>query len=279
MKIVIDYLFDYKRQSKEINWFKRALSLFILYKICVYIYLFQELFSYKRYIYHSVNHSGFLVDATWFLNNYYSKPLIVVFFVCLAAFPVLELFGKSNYVFRFLLWLIILNINNFLYTTHTGGEYVLNQLLLFNIFLTDKKYSNGIADQLTTVIHNIALIGIKVQVCLIYLVAALFKLTDVSWLNGSAVYTVFQIPQYSNQFLETLPYWLCAGITYLVLAYQLGFALFVWFKPLKKYVLTLGILQHLIIAFGMGIFGFGIVMILCYIPFFNFGSNTAYLKA
>lgn len=57
--------------------------------------------------------------------------------------------------------------------------------------------------------------------------------------------------------------------TYAVLMYQGLFPLIVWFKKVKIPFLLFGVLMHLGIAFGMGIFTFGIVMCLVYLPFLS----------
>ncbi len=274
MKFITTYLFDIKHQPKEIKWFKNALSFFILYKVCVYIYLFRELFSEHRFIFLSNKPVNFLIDTAFYLSNNYSVLLSICMISAIGLFSVLELINKSNYFFRFFLWLIILNLTNFLYPTLTGGDYLLNQLLLFNIFMTNKSFKSSIINELSTLIHNLALIGIKIQICLVYALAAWFKINDANWLNGSAIYDIFQIPEYSNTVFYSLPKWVCTISTYLVLIYQLGFSILVWIKPIKKYILALGIFQHLVIAFGMGLFSFGIIMIVCYILFLNYDYKS-----
>ena len=274
MSFITTYLFELKHQPREIKWFKNALSLFIIYKVCVYIYLFQELFSEHRFIYLSNKHVNFLIDSAFYLNNNYSLLFAIVIISVLIIFSVLEMINKSNYFIRFFLWLIILNLNNFLYPTLTGGDYLLNQLLLFNIFLTNKSFKNSIFNELSNVIHNLALFGIKIQICLVYALAAWFKMYDANWLNGSAIYDIFQIPEYSNTIFYTLPKWFCTISTYVVLVYQLSFCFLVWIKSIKKYILALGIFQHLVIAFGMGLFSFGVIMIVCYILFLNYDYKS-----
>jgi hypothetical protein len=109
-----------------------------------------------------------------------------------------------------------------------------------------------------------------VQVCIVYFFSAVTKLTDESWMNGTAVFQTSQINHYS------LPWFtqhssglrpLFIFLNYLVLGYQLLFPIVVWIKKAKKVFLIIGILMHLYIAFVMGLVSFGLVMILCYIYF------------
>jgi hypothetical protein len=151
---------------------------------------------------------------------------------------------------------------------------MLNQLLFFNVFFSFKKSEKPAVNDLKTALHNTALIGIKLQVCLAYVMAAWFKLGDASWLSGMAVYQTFQVPEYSTPFLASLPLGLCMVLNYATMAYQLLFPAFIWFRPLKIYLLAFGILQHLVIAFGMGLFSFGIIMIICYILFLKCDDSS-----
>jgi hypothetical protein len=161
-----------------------------------------------------------------------------------------------------------------LYPTLTAGDYLLNQLLFFNIFFSITNSKNAVVQDAKTIFHNIALTGIKLQICLAYFLAAWFKLTDSDWLSGMAVYQTFQLPEYSNALLQSIPQSVCMILTYVTLAYQLLFPVLIWIRPFKIYILTFGILQHLVIAFGMGLFSFGIIMIICYILFLKYDGST-----
>ncbi|MFO0321291.1 MAG: hypothetical protein ACK504_02555 [Bacteroidota bacterium] len=275
MNKLVSYLFDFKKQSREVKWFKNALSLYLLYKVFIYIFLFSELFSNNRLIYHFIKQTNSLIDIAFFLNIHYSQSFALILIFLIAIFSFLELLNVSNYFIRFMLWIIMNNMSNFLNATLTAGDYLLNLFLFFNIFLSHKTYRHLVLNELTTAFHNISLIALKIQICLVYFLSACYKLSDVNWLNGSSVYKIFQIPEYSNSLFEALPYWICVIGTYLVLFYQLSFIVTVWIKPIKKYVLIFGIFLHLIIAFGLGLFNFGVIMILAYIPFLNYDYSIS----
>jgi uncharacterized membrane protein (DUF485 family) len=57
--------------------------------------------------------------------------------------------------------------------------------------------------------------------------------------------------------------------TFITLGYQLMFPVFIWFKKWRGYFLPIGILFHLGIAFAIGIFNFGIIMIIAYIMYMD----------
>jgi hypothetical protein len=263
-------MFGSKKQPKELGWFRFALYTFIIYKVGVYVLHYKELFSARGLIYHSVKHINPLVDLTFYLNNHYAAGMAPLFILATLLCALLGIGKKSNYISNTVLWLLMINLSNFLYPTLTAGDYLLSQLLFFNIFFSFKTSVKPVFNDLKTALHNTALIGIKLQVCLAYAMAAWFKFGDASWLSGMAVYQTFQIPEYSSPFLASLPLGLCMVLNYATMAYQLLFPVFIWFRPFKIYLLAFGVLQHLVIAFGMGLFSFGIIMIICYILFLKY---------
>ncbi len=277
MNYITTYLFNVKKQTKEIGWFRNALYLFLLYKVFVYLLQFKALFSEERFIFHHVKHINLIVDSVFFLNNHYSVLLVSVFIFSVAILSIIGLLKKSNYLSNLMLWLLVMNLTSFLYPTLTAGDYLLNQLLFFNCFFVSNKSKNLIWNDIKTALHNTALLAIKLQVCLAYFLAGYFKVIDESWMSGSALYQTFQIPEFSNAFLVSIPYSICKALTYFTIVYQLSFAFFVWFRPFKNYLFSFGILQHLLIAFGMGLFQFGIIMIICYILFLKYDYSPQYV--
>jgi hypothetical protein len=63
-------------------------------------------------------------------------------------------------------------------------------------------------------------------------------------------------------------------LNYLVIWYQLLFPVLVWIKPIKKWYLLAGIVQHLFIAFVLGLPSFGLIMIVAYAIFYHPFSKT-----
>ncbi len=174
-----------------------------------------------------------------------------------------------------ILWFTVINLNNYLYPVITSGDYLLNQMLLFNVFLNPKipSLNNTVAD-FKTVTHNVALLGVKIQICLAYLVAAIFKLQDADWFDGQAIQQIIQIPVFSHVAFQAMPACILIASTWIVLLYQLLFPVLVWYRKFKIYILSIGIIQHIIIAFGMGLFSFGILMMLSYIVFLRYDYQS-----
>lgn len=225
-------------------------------------------------VYTRMGFMGGITDVVFTLNNHYSKYLSILFITLLALLSIIGLLKTSNYITNTLLWLVMHNISNYLYATLTAGDYLLNQLLLFNIFFSTSASKSIISDELKNALHNTALIAAKAQICLAYLLAGWFKLTDETWLQGMAVYHTFHLPEYSTAVLQHLPLTVCITLNYFIITYQVLFPCLVWIRSLKTYCLGLGVLQHLVIAFGMGLVSFGIIMMICYLLFLKYDNKV-----
>ena len=266
-------MFSSKKQLKEIGWFRNALYLFLVYKVLIYCTQFDELFSEHNLIYNCPKHTGFINDLAYELTNHYSVRNSSICVIIVFVMAMIGLLKKSNLVTNLVLWITIVNLNNYLYPTLTSGDYLLNQLLLGNAFFSVKKSANPFVQDVKTILHNMALIGIKTQICIAYVVAGIFKLNDPYWLDGSAISHIIQIPEYSNSFLLSLPVFVCTLMTYLTVIYQLSFPITMLVRPLKKYAFMVGIMQHLLIAIAMGLFSFGIIMIISYLLFLEYDTG------
>lgn len=217
--------------------------------------------------------TGRLQDLAFWLNNHASPAMGMVFILVSGALSLAGLFRRGGYLANGLLWLTVINLHAALYASLTAGDYLLNQLLFFNIFFSGSPPASAFSRDLANAFHNVALAGVRIQVCLAYFLAAWFKLTDASWLDGSALQAIFQVPEYSSAFLAALPPWLCLASTYATLTYQLLFPFTIWLRPFKIYLLAFGVAQHLLIAFGMGLFSFSIIMLISYLLFLEYDSG------
>ena len=187
---------------------------------------------------------------------------------CLAA---LGFFKLRIYLTDFLIWFIVINIHNRIYPALTGGDYLLNQLLFFNIFISGKYIlKNDWKNQIKKCLHNLGVFAIMTQICLVYFFSALAKLHDENWLNGTAVLMTSQVDHFSLPIISNNAArftFLLVFLNYLVLFYQVLFPIVIWIKKIKKTFIVIGILMHLYIAFVMGLVSFGLIMILPYIYF------------
>jgi hypothetical protein len=167
----------------------------------------------------------------------------------------------------------MLNLHNKLYPTLTGGDFLLNQFLFFNCFISKTYEIKKTAfNELKALFHNLGVIAVIVQMCFVYLVSGITKLQDESWMSGEAVAAISQVDHYSmyTQFRFRRDSTIASMLNYLVVFYQLLFPVLIWFSKVKKPLLIAGIILHLYIAFVMGLVTFGLVMMIGYIYFWPF---------
>jgi hypothetical protein len=246
--------------------------LFLFIKTIYWLCYFGILFGKNSIAFSSPEPIGYFKNLAFLVYNSGSCFLSMGFIIAAAVLSLLNLFQKTIYFIQdFLLWFIVINLNNKIYPTLTGGDYLLNQFLFFNCFLSasfvvNSKWQNA----LRICLHNFAVIALIIQVCLVYFLSSLAKLNDHGWLSGEAIIRISQIKHFSvYSFLEYNPGYnpVFIFLNYIVLAYQLLFPLLIWVKKIKKPLLILGILMHLYIALIMGLVEFGAIMILAYVLF------------
>lgn len=276
MKRIFAYFTEQKQQIKEVSWFQKAIYLFLFYKCVTYLLHFNELFSENSFILHHQGFSGPITDLAFLLNNYYTPWIGLVCIIVLLILSILGLVSRLPFLLKFAVWILVVNTGYFLYPTLTGGDYLLHQLLFFNLFLSPKKSNMIFLNDLSIMLHNGALVSIKIQVCLGYFLAGWFKLTDAAWLSGHAVYDIFQIPEYTSPFLQSLPYSITAVLTFLTIGYQLLFPVLIWWRRAKIYLLVFGIIQYLLIAISVGLFSFGWLMIITYLLFLKYDTRKPF---
>lgn len=167
----------------------------------------------------------------------------------------------------------------------TGGEVLLNLVLFYLIFIQQSDNKDKwkpkfwirqdeapVFNSLQNAVNNSFYFIILIQICILYFFSTLYKLLDENWTSGNAIMYISKVSAYSSggmRFLFSDNQVLASIATFSVLIYQGFFPLLVWFKKIKIPFLLFGIFMHLSIAFGMGIFTFGIVMCLVYLPFLD----------
>ena len=276
---LITYFFDEYHYSSQSFWFKRLLYVFVLIKCMYWLCFYNLLFGANSIVYSETQPIGLIKNFAFYLYNSTSIHLSYLFIFgsmlcCILPFgfklsfnmAFIKRLKNTSPIFDFILWWLILNLSNKVYPTLTAGDYLLNQFLFFNCFITFFQSESP----LKKVLHNIGSIAIIIQLCLVYFLSAVAKLNNHEWLNGSAIATILQVHHYSIDFFyNTKQNSLSTIITYSVLFYQLFFPLLIWFKKIKIPLLFIGVLMHLFIAFVMGLTSFGFIMILGYVYFFS----------
>jgi hypothetical protein len=262
------YFFSYFNFQVQTLWFKRLLYFFLLIKSAYWLCYYNLLFGVNSIIFTRPLSTGTIRDLAFTFFNSTNSYVPLYFIISLIILTIISLvFRKVYFALDLFIWLIVVNLNNRIYSSLTGGDNLLNLFLFFNCFLsasfgTPKKWHH----HLRILLHNFGILSIITQTCLVYLLSALAKLNNTDWLYGEAIDDVSQIRHFSlfTQFNNHL---LFVVLNYLVLVYQLFFPLLIWLEKFKKPFLVAGIVMHLYIAFVMGLVEFGAIMILAYVYF------------
>lgn len=273
MNDVLKYLFTEYNSKNEANLLRKLLYVFVIFK-CLYWFMdIDLLFGNESLVYKNNVHLSTLKSTAFILFNSESTGMVYSFLIGALLFSGLGLI--NNYFSRltaFVIWFIVVNIDNSIYPTLTGGDFLFQQLLFFNIFLSGFRPNyTEVQLEVEKAFHNAGVAALKIQICLVYLMSALSKLIDADWQSGEAVAQTFLVHDFSLPVLYNnikSGSFILSLITYLIIAYQITFPIFIWMNKLKKPFLAFGILQHLIIAFIMGLPTFGFIMIIAYSIFY-----------
>ncbi|MER7044999.1 HTTM domain-containing protein [Streptomyces jumonjinensis] len=113
--------------------------------------------------------------------------------------------------------------------------------------------------------HNCAVVAVVIQLCLLYVVAGLFKVRGMRWQEGTALYYVLRVAEYSIfPELARLLYehaLIVYAVTYLTVFLQAFFPLLLLRPSTRHLAFVLVTLMHLGIGVLMGIPFFSLFMI------------------
>jgi hypothetical protein len=110
---------------------------------------------------------------------------------------------------------------------------------------------------------NISLRLIQVHMCVVYLYAGLAKLEGLSWWEGYAMWQAFANSEYQTFDLTWLAAhdWVWNLMTHSVVAWEISFCALVWFPLLRPLVLGMAVLTHAGIGMCLGMWTFGLIML------------------
>ncbi|MFN6327403.1 MAG: HTTM domain-containing protein [Chitinophagales bacterium] len=162
-----------------------------------------------------------------------------------------------------------------------GSDNLIAVIFPFLIITNTKSYCsiNKISNffRIEYKLTDIGRIAIKIQFCVVYFFAGLSKLMGVKWQNGTALYYILNVDEFSflnggtifkNEFL-------CVIGTYFTFLFEIFAVVLIWNKKTLPYVIILGILLHLSIFAFMRIDNFAFIMIGIY---FTFISDNQYFN-
>lgn len=264
------YFFNELHFTNEAKWLRKLLAVFTIYKCIYWMCDYSLLFSTESMVYKNDAILPFWQWPAFLLFKSTSSLMPIVFLGLTFVTAVYILFtGERMRVAFFILWFGILNINNNVYPTLSGGDYLFQHLLFFCVFLSNSKpKANPLHTSLDNAIHNTGMIALRVQLCMVYFLAGYAKILDSDWIGGNAIGDSLAVHDYSAPLFYSASGTMTLVLSYIVIAYQLLFPVLIWIKTIKKSYLLIGVLQHLFIAFAMGLPSFGFIMIIAYSVFY-----------
>lgn len=153
-----------------------------------------------------------------------------------------------------LVWLLFRVIDHRTWLASNGGVQLMGTMLLWAALM---------GGDVQEPLRRFAWWAARLQLLLVYAVAAAHKFTGTTWLDGSALLRVTHDPLFHLGWLSAAP-WLCTLITYAVLAWMALFPFAVWWRVPRRAVLLFGVAFHLATAVLIGIPQMGLAFIACY---------------
>lgn len=278
---------------RKVELFRRALYIFLFLNTLSLLPIAEEIWSYNGIIGPRGWNFGIptIEQGSYAIINVLSHPanntytwVYIVFIVGQLVFLTTGILRIFPSVSSIMIYFFTMNLFLKGGQMFTGGEVLVCLLLLYLIFIQKNKTGKhkisfripkdekAEFSFLQNILNNSFYWMCLIQVCLVYFFSTFYKLLDWNWINGSAVMFVSRIDAYSsgiNRFFFADNYTLSIIATYSILIYQALFPFVVWFKKIKKIFLIFGVIFHLGIAFGMGLFTFGIIMCLVYLLFLD----------
>lgn len=120
---------------------------------------------------------------------------------------------------------------------------------------------------------------VQLEIAYVYISSFIAKVSNARWRSGIALRDVLASPVFAEwpAYLGRFPF--VAFLTYMTLAFEIGFPLLVWFKKLRPWFLLWGVAFHAGIDALMIIPMFSMVMIVCYPAYLTDGEAVGLLRA
>ncbi|MEB2300321.1 HTTM domain-containing protein [Lysinibacillus xylanilyticus] len=172
-----------------------------------------------------------------------------------------------------------------------GGDNITRILLFYLIFaqttkhfsidsyLAKKRNKSSESSFYSNALHNVAVLASITQLCVLYLNSAYYKVMGEVWQNGTAIYYILQVEEFSHPFFRSIisssDFLIVVG-TYGTLLVQMAFPFLLFNKKTKYIGLILVVGMHLGIAIVMGLYTFSATMLVIDLLLI---SNEDYRKA
>jgi hypothetical protein len=271
---LVDKLSSANRSGSTIALFRKSLYIFLLLETVVFFMIGSSIWGAEALVAPLDYSTGWISSMYYLLAQDGVADYYLLFLIARMIAIVAGLLGIFPRMSCFLIYLVSANLYGTAFLTFTAGQQLVLIFLFFLIFIDERKkeeseFKSNNAFVLNNVLTNTFFFAVKLQLVIAYAFAGIYKLMGEAWVNGTALYYPLKTDEYSFPLAQEMAdvTWIIALGTYLTLAYQLLFPILVWFKRIKKPFLLVGVFSHLFIAVVLGLWDFGLIMIIAYIIF------------
>lgn len=273
MRLINNILESFSRpfmHSWNVKWLRIGVLAFLVFNAMELLSVPELAFGTQKAS-PSLHQSGWLTASFYLLEDQKSTLLGWVFLILSVITCLGAILTSWKRTFGLLCFFVTSNFFNGTYMLNSGGHQLIQLFLFYLIFMNEEDES-----EVGTFLNQLGFKAIRLQLVMMYLISALYKIVGESWLSGNAVWQTLQIDQYSlpilqDTFGENTVFLMM--ITYLVLTYQLLFPVVIWFASWRKSILIIGLLIHLFIGVGMGLVSFALAMFVGYMSFWPIPSS------
>jgi antimicrobial peptide system SdpB family protein len=134
----------------------------------------------------------------------------------------------------------------------------------------------GIVRSLSVPLHNLGILAVSVQICLVYVTSGLYKVQGELWQDGTALFYVMRVPEFTLPGVSDIVYnndFLVFAGTYSTVIFLVYFPLGILLPKLRPWAAAASIGFHLSIAVFMGLTGFALTMVACDLIFLSRGIS------
>jgi predicted DCC family thiol-disulfide oxidoreductase YuxK len=271
----IEFCVKENRYPLTLKYFRVSIFLWAILNISMSLPYHQEIWGAK--VPHEVDSfqpQGYLDWAKGFILHPEFRPFYLV--LCYSLF-VTNILGALGFFPRFCaVYYVIVSANLDALAPSLGdGGTNLASLLIFYLIFADTNASGKKIDNLniryvSNAFSNASFLLMRIQVCIVYLAAGLYKATGDLWQKGTSLFYILQVDEFSTPLSRDLILshpWLSVLGSYFTIVFQISFVFLAWRKTTAPFLVLLGVFFHLGIWLGMGLFTFALVMCVSYILF------------
>jgi len=203
--------------------------------------------------------------------------VVIGVYVCSLLFA---FFRYRPLLFSIVAWIIHVMLVNSSYYFSYGADYFITFALLANVLLNIDTILKDEANR--RMIRSFAVRFVQIQLCLVYFFAGFGKIIGFDWIDGNAMWYVMNAysPEVIKGIMPALIDYPAFFITmcWAVLILELLYPALIYVKRMRTFTLLSVMSMHVGIMFIMGLYTFGIIMIILNYVAFGYYLDPLFSK-